>query len=39
MKIKNIKAENYKTYKTLDLNLDVEEERPIHRFIHEKYNV
>lgn len=29
MKIKNIKAENYKTYKTLDLNLDVEEDRPI----------
>ena len=29
MKIKNIKAENYKTYKTLDLDLDVSEDRPI----------
>lgn len=29
MKIKNIKVENYKTYKTLDLNLDVDEDRPI----------
>lgn len=29
MKIKHIKAENYKTYKSLDLNLDVEEDRPI----------
>lgn len=29
MKIKNIKAENYKTYKTLDLDLDVCEDRPI----------
>ncbi len=29
MKIKNIKAENYKTYKELDLNLDVSDDRPI----------
>lgn len=29
MKINNIKAENYKTYKTLDLDLDVSEDRPI----------
>ncbi len=29
MKIKRIYAENYKTYKNLDLNLEVEEERPI----------
>ena len=29
MKIKKIKAENYKTYKTLDLDLDVSEDRPI----------
>ena len=29
MKIKNIKAENYKTYKILDLDLDVSEDRPI----------
>lgn len=29
MKIKNIKAENYKTYKALDLDLDVSEDRPI----------
>lgn len=29
MKIKNIKAENYKTYRSLDLNLDVSDDRPI----------
>ena len=29
MKIKKIHAENYKTYKLLDLNLEVTEDRPI----------
>lgn len=29
MKIKHIKAENYKTYKSLDLDLNVENDRPI----------
>lgn len=29
MKIRKIHAENYKTYKSLDLNLDVTEDRPI----------
>lgn len=29
MKIKRIKAENYKTYKSLDLNLEVADDRPI----------
>ena len=29
MKIKRIKAENYKTYKALDLNLEVADDRPI----------
>lgn len=29
MKIKHIKAENYKTYKSLDLDLNVEHDRPI----------
>lgn len=29
MKLRRIHAENYKTYKTLDLNLEVTDERPI----------
>ena len=29
MKISRIYAENYKTYRHLDLNLEVEEDRPI----------